>query len=366
MTSTGTDGKQWLTWASLLMLVACGEPAMVIGDRSDEQLGSVASELADPACFGRAPFTICLPAVPLTLLSIASPTTTTIDTDSSPMCSPIVSGGDACVLAGSIITIKSKLRATGSRPLVLIASLAIVASAPIDVGSHRGEHPETGAGADPAICATMAGVPPELERGGAGGSFFGRGGAGCVGGEPGDPVPVTGLRGGCAGQASDSIDGVGGHGGGAVMLIAARSILVDTDITASGEGGGQGGTILWAGGAGGGAGGMIVLDAPTVTVTGMLLANGGGGGEGTGAGEGNPGADPSDITAARGGNGGSFAGDGGDGAAGVIAGPGADGLCGQGRDGGGGTGGGGGGAGLIMAPASAALGARVSPPAMAI
>jgi hypothetical protein len=363
MTSRVSISTSSAGWVWLGLLVGCTEPPSVLdGGEGDLANTEVHAGLTEVACFGHAPFTICLPAEPTALRLIASTTTTTINTDSSPLCEPVVSGGSVCVLAGSVITIRSKLRATGTRPLVLIATRSIISSALIDVGSHRDEDPETGAGSNPPICATMAGTPPDSERGGAGGSFVGRGGFGGFGGEPGGTVPGTTLRGGCTGQAADSADGVGGHGGGAVLLIAGSSLHIDGDINAAGEGGGPGIGATWSGGAGGGAGGMIVFDAPIIEVTSLVLANGGGGGEGSGAGDGNPGADPSGIAPAAGGSGGSFAGDGGNGAAGVAAGTGADGLTGSGRDGGGGTGGGGGGAGVIKAPAHATLGTRVSPP----
>jgi hypothetical protein len=352
--------RQGASCAWLLVLVACGEPPDAVGN---DGLSEAISATTAPACFGRAPFTICLPSAPTTLLSIAAPTTTTINTNTSPLCAPIVSGGDVCVLAGSIITLKSKLRATGTRPLVLIANLAIVTNGVIDVGSRRHENTEMGAGADPAICATMGDVPPGPMGGGAGGSHLGRGGAGGgdFAGAPGEPVSGTTLRGGCPGHAGES-GSLGGHGGGAVMLIAVNSIRVDSDINAAGQGGDGGGSFQ-DGGGGGGAGGMIVLDAPSVIVTGMLLANGGGGGEGGEGGQG--GDDPFAITAASGGRSLRTGGDGGDGAAGVVAGPGADGLRASGRDDiGVGGGGGGGGAGVILAPANATLGTEVSPPAI--
>ncbi len=79
---------------------------------------------------------------------------TTIVTSDLSMCEAVTSGGDFCVLAGTDITVNTYLRATGSRPLVLIASGSITTTPHglIDVGSHRVrfQHvPEVGAGADP-------------------------------------------------------------------------------------------------------------------------------------------------------------------------------------------------------------------------
>ncbi len=322
-------------------------------------------------CYGTTSPTICLAAAPTAPLVIDM--ATTLDTGTSPLCVPTVSGGGGyCVIAATTITIDATLRATGPRPLVLIATNSIMVSANgvIDVGSHRVRapgSPESGAGADPASCG--AGTAPTNGGGGAGGSCAGNGGNGGdgnttanTGGTPGAAVGgVIELRGGCAGQDGEgaAIDrGVGGHGGGAVLLIAVSQIDIAGGIAAGGEGGG-GGQRHDAGGGGGGAGGMIVMDAQMKTFTGLLLANGGAGGEGSGSDVvGKDGADATTTTAALGGAGGvPGGGDGGDGSAGTIAGAGAEGAT-----GGAGGGGGGGGAGLIKAPSYTIIGADVSPP----
>jgi hypothetical protein len=319
-------------------------------------------------CFGTAPFTICLLEPPTTPLSIT--TAATINTATSPMCSAIASGGDYCVLVGTDITINAKLRATGSKPLVLLATNSITTSSVIDVGSHRGVTPETGAGADPALCV---GTAPVDGGGGAGGSFIGLGGVGgasarggSVGGMPVAAVAVTTLRGGCPGQSGNGDDpGARGHGGGAVLLIAGSAISLGDEILAGGEGG-TAGTNNTSGGGGGGAGGMIVLDAPNVTNSGnsLILANGGAGGQGSGENTpGGPGADSATITAASGGMGGAVNGGiGGNGSAGMQAGSGGPGAVGTIFNPGnlrGAGGGGGGGAGVIKSPMS--LGTNVSP-----
>jgi hypothetical protein len=58
--------------------------------------------------------------------------------------------------------------------LVASDSITITSGGTIDIGSHRGQTPEMGAG--PATCA--AGTPPNARGGGAGGSFAGIGGVG--------------------------------------------------------------------------------------------------------------------------------------------------------------------------------------------
>jgi hypothetical protein len=72
--------RQGTRCAGLLVLAACGESAYDhAGD--DVRLPEAVTAITEAACFGRAPFTICLPAAPTTLLSIAAPTTTIINTD---------------------------------------------------------------------------------------------------------------------------------------------------------------------------------------------------------------------------------------------------------------------------------------------
>jgi hypothetical protein len=320
-------------------------------------------------CFGSSRFAICLASAPTQPLTISSPIT--LDTTSSPLCSAFIGDGNYCVVAATRLAIDAGVRATGARPLVLLASdsIVIAAGATVDVGSRRARPtgaPETGAGADPAACDLGTGVDGFSSGGGAGGSFAGRGGpggsssGGAVGGTPGGVAgAITVLRGGCPGQsgAAELSSGPGGHGGGAVFLIAGTTIEVAGSINAGGEGGGGRAT---AGGGGGGSGGLIGFDAPMVTVTGTLVANGGGGGEGadgTGQASARDGADATAITEAVGRAGGvPTGGDGGNGSAGAIGGPGKAGGVGT-------TGGaGGGGAGLILVPVTANLTfAQVSP-----
>jgi hypothetical protein len=319
-------------------------------------------------CFGSF-LNICLESPPSAPLSIDE--VTLIDTGNSSLCATVTSGGDFCVLTGTTISITGALRATGPKPLVLIArdALTIGATGSIDVGSHRGADPETGANSDP-VGGCPAGTGPGARAGGAGGSFTGTGGNGGDGGnggnggQRGNPTagPITVMRGGCAGQDGDGTNrGARGRGGGAVLLIA-TSIDRSGTINAAGEGGGAG-TTNSSGGGGGGAGGMIVLDAMTITGSGLLLANGGGGGEGSGtATPGEVGADPTGTGAAAGGDSGTTnGGNGGDGSTGAAAGGGGSGLNGAGNPNPGGGGGGGGGAGLIRARTGQNLGSNVSP-----
>jgi hypothetical protein len=282
-------------------------------------------------CYGGGLATICPTTPPTDPLDTT--TAIEIDTSSAAACTQITQG--LCVIEATDITIEigGKVTGHGSRPLVLLATNAIVVRGTIDVAS-RTTASVVGAGAD-AGCAT--GTPPGACGGGYGGSFGTRGGDGGRGqnGSCGmtasmapPAVVATTVRGGCAGSAgSGPTPPAGGHGGGAVYLVAGSSImLVGATIDASG-GGGIGGLTATGGdgGGGGGAGGLVALDAPTVTLdaTTTIYANGGGGGGGAGTQtDGNPGGDPMQFNApAQGGFGGAgcgtcMGGQGGNGAAG--------------------------------------------------
>jgi hypothetical protein len=290
---------------------------------------------------------------------------TTIDTDASPRC--LASVRDACVIAGTSVSITANLTAIGARPLVILATETLHVTARISVASARGELPGAGAGID-----CIAGTAPEGLQGGPGGSFGTSGGAGGL--ASGDGVgpgaapataQVTSLRGGCAG--SDGVGetpGSGGDGGGSVVLIA-QALALDGRIDASGAGGGAAARL--AGGGGGGSGGLVVLDAATIALSNgaLVIANGGGGGEGaTSNKSGNRGDDATEPgQPAFGGSGSSpKGGNGGNGAfATEAARPGDNGgQCGRGPVGGGG---GGGGAGVIRVIPMQPLGGTVSPPA---
>jgi hypothetical protein len=315
---------------------------------------------------------ICFAATPTNTLAIND--VTTIDTGASTLCAVPKSAGDGyCVLLAKTITVDSTLRATGTKPLVLIANDSITSTsvdALIDVSSKRSGATELGAGYDPATCTPVTTGAPKNTGGGAGGSFTGKGGSGGgggpanSGGTPGDAVTaVTTLRGGCPGQDGADMGGTGGHGGGAVFLFAVNKIDFKGTINAGGESG-VGSAANGGGGGGAGAGGMIGFAAPMITVENGVIANGGGGGEGVSQGgtAGNNGNDAAGVSASDGGLGGSTSGgDGGSGSAGPAAGLGANGNNGVGSAAGGG--GGGGGAGLIKAPVTATFGAGVSPAA---
>ena len=296
-------------------------------------------------CFGTSTLAlVCLESLPSGELTIDA--AASIDTVASPRCVALRPGSsNVCVIAGDALTISAPVTVTGMRPLVLLSLGALTISETLDVASHRG-FPK-GAGGDGSPC--NAGVNPTGSGGGQAGSF------GSIGGDGGNSdgatdrgthgattTPAT-LRGGCIGADGAGSSTSQGHGGGAVLLIAG-TITVSGSINASGSPG-AGAPAGRRGGGGAGAGGMIVFDAPTITVSGPVYANGGGGGGGSSTGSaGAAGSEPPVVGGALGGIRGGSGGAGGVGSLG--AGAGGAGVSGTNNNDGGG--GGGGGAGVIL------------------
>src|ERR1051325_2501125 len=89
-----------------MAVVACGQVSHSEPDGNTMNL-----------CFGTNPVAVCLsdaPAVPLVISSA-----TTLNTENSSLCAK--TSAPYCVLAGTSISIDAPLRATGQRPLVLVA-----------------------------------------------------------------------------------------------------------------------------------------------------------------------------------------------------------------------------------------------------
>jgi len=287
-------------------------------------------------------------------------------------------GGSAPrVVVARTIDLKSMvtLRATGTRPLILVSWGDITVSGTIDVGSDT----ELGAGGNASDC-TVA-MPGEDNSdggggGGGGGGFGGAGGDGAEaangknggnGGNGGQSVVSPGFRGGCpganGGDGQSNLGGSAGNGGGAVYLLARKTLIVSGAVTAGGQGG-AGAQGDRSGGAGGGSGGMIGIEAETIQLNSgaVIAANGGGGGGGADedpADSGNPGR--ATTTAALGGAGdNSPAGDGGRGAAAALV---NGGIGATNSNSGGGGGGGGGGVGVVFEVSDSfqAPGALISP-----
>jgi len=348
-------------WLSLLGLAGCQWAFPLENVTPIEHDASVD---ANPAfCYHSTLASLCLPLAPTLPLVVVSGTTMDVMTDNT--CEayttedPSSTPESWCVLAATTIEIRGTLRATGMRPLVLVADGDLVVAGLVDVSSSNAG---TGAGANPPACVVTQAM---IRQGGHGGSFVGTGGTGGRSPIDQDPVAADSLRGGCRGAGggigSDGVaGGMGGIGGGAVQGLAHGAISIAGTINASG-GGGKGASTTNSGGGGAGAGGLIGLAGTsiTITATGAVFANGGGGGEGAGApGNGVNGGDPIMAQiAAIGGEGGAM--NGGPGGNGSVLAT----LEGQpgGIQGNGGGGGGGGGAGAIKLEPPATIVGKVSP-----
>jgi hypothetical protein len=205
-------------------------------------------------------------------------------------------GSKVAVYVARSMTIRAgqNLTVSGSLPLVFIALDAIDIAGTLngngqtDVAIAGGQEVRTvrskGAGPGGGSAGTALAA-------GAGGSYCGTGGAGAAesgavssgGARYGTPQIVP-LVGGSSGGAGD---GTPGSGGGAIQLVAGRSIVIETSgLVHVGAGGGAFGGISGQEASGGGSGGSILLESRAVTVAGTLAANGGGGGAGTSSGVG--------------------------------------------------------------------------------
>lgn len=256
-------------------------------------------------------------------------------------------GTQVRVLVYGRIDIGATLRVIGPLPLILIARDGIAVGGTLDVsavgalpgpaGRPGGRSPGAAA-AGPGSGRGGAHENTWEDGGGGGGGQCGTGGRGgdadptigtrARGGDGGgrtdavgDPETLRGGGGGGAGHGSDSLFGAGGAGGGAIQLSTRGAIFIGGSVLARGSSGSNGneGSGNDGAGGGGGAGGWILLEAPAVTVGGILDARGGDGGGGGGGGAGGAGGTSSSDGAAGGDDSGAFAnGGGGGGGAGCI------------------------------------------------
>jgi hypothetical protein len=210
----------------------------------------------------------------------------------------VQSGGYAILFADEFV-VQAPIKVTGSAPLIVAASEYASIDALIDV-SAVGRTAGPGAAVDNpgggGAGKSVVVVDLRVSSGGGGAGYGspgapgggnqtltppGAGGTTYDGGGPAGLL-VGGSRGGAGGLAT-SVSGAGGGGGGALQISAAMAITVGPSgvLKASG-GGGAGGLSAPRGGGGGGSGGEIVLEAPELTIAGVIAANGGGGGGGGG------------------------------------------------------------------------------------
>lgn len=227
-------------------------------------------------------------------------TDTTIDTSDAANCNGGIvtqtAGREICVLRYATIDIKATLRATGTRPLALVADDSLAVEGMVDVSAKAGV---TGAGGGAFAAGDRAGV--DFGGGGAGFRTVGGKGGNATsngGGGAGGPIVVpspqtTGFIGGTTAQGpttQQQLQGYAGPGaaGGAATLIACRGSVSITGTIAANGGGGRGGKDTatvgtnFVGATGGGSGGFVVIQGLQVSMTGKLYANGGGGGGGCG------------------------------------------------------------------------------------
>jgi hypothetical protein len=195
------------------------------------------------------------------------------------------------------LTISGTVDVNGSNALVIVSDGDVEISGSLSVASTGAPGP--GAWTAGGACEGGDGGTGQVNAGGlisvysSGGGGGGFGSAGARGGNVSGDISLTGgsaggttgnaaltpLRGGCPGGSGGDTSRFGG-GGGAVHIVSRTSITVQS-----------GGMIDAGGGAarppfigisstngGGGSGGAILLEAPTVTIEGILAANGAGGG----------------------------------------------------------------------------------------
>ena len=253
---------------------------------------------------------------------IATPGTYNVDTSTLMLSGPgIVAmganvGGVAVFSFGTIdIPNGATISVTGARPLRLVASGSLTMAGTVNGNgtdandnspSANAGGPGGGAGgADYTHAGGGAGgggMPADGNDGGGGGGFGGTGARGGVcssgtdcPGESGLPAPggvsygnldVGTVQAGSGGAGGCHVGG--GGGGGAIALVGA-SVTVTGVVNANGGGGAVGGGAC-GGGSGGGSGGAIIVHGDTVEVDGVLRAAGGEGGEGVCCGDGGGGA----------------------------------------------------------------------------
>ncbi|HTR52728.1 MAG TPA: hypothetical protein VMJ10_18565 [Kofleriaceae bacterium] len=204
-----------------------------------------------------------------------------------------ISSSGVAVFRFASLTISGTLTVLGSHPVALVANGTITVSANIDAsGSCIGVSAGPGgfdggeAGLDGSGASAGKGGASNNVFGGGGGGYGGVGGpgggntSGTSGGITSGNAQISALVGGSGGGGggATSSGGGGGGGGGAIQLASNKMVHVDAGINVGGCGGS--GPGAGGGGGGGGGGGAILIEAPTIEVSGTLAANGGGGGAG--------------------------------------------------------------------------------------
>lgn len=198
-------------------------------------------------------------------------------------------GPEVAVLVVNSLTVTAdhEVIVEGSRPLVIVSATTIdlkgklpiaagMTAAPtgsVSWGGLDGLGPGGGKAGTNATYSGGAGGGAFCSPGGRGGNDYTHNSGGPGGGVYGD-ANIVPLRGGSSGGLA-RLGKCSGAGGGAVQLVAAKSISIAGEVSAPGQGGCHG--LEW-GGSGGGAGGAVLIEAPEVSVTGVVAVNGGSGG----------------------------------------------------------------------------------------
>lgn len=179
------------------------------------------------------------------------------------------------------LAVGSTLRASGPRPLVLIATSGMEINGLIDV-TGRGDTPGPGGratmGAGPGSGQTPGGGAG-YGTAGANSGFPGYGEGGAIYGVQ-QLVPLLGgAPGGGSGPGGTTSPMPGGAGGGAVQLISCNALTIGYAGKVNAGGGGGPRTLSSSDiGSGGGSGGGVLIEALYVSIAGVIAANGGGGG----------------------------------------------------------------------------------------
>ena len=279
-----------------------------------------------------------------------------IDTDTDMGCSnsKVDQGAAApvaCVISADSISVPTGHHyVSGNNVLVLIAATTIDIQGTLDASGSPTTTPVLGSVCNNVSSGAFDGSSGGGGGGGAFGDTSGTGGAGgtvsAQGGAGASSInSVVVVRAGCPGaQGGTELPAMttsfGGTPGGAIYLIAGKSITVEATgvVLANGGGGGGGASNSdfdgGEGGGGGASGGLLGFDSAVVEIDGTVTADGGGGGGGGGVVAGSSGGTANGVAHGTGSTPGANGGDGG--ADMVVAG---DGIAASGDGGGGGAGG---------------------------
>lgn len=224
-----------------------------------------------------------------------------LDTSAALSCSNIVpqsNGPEICVYRASSVTIPANqtLRVVGTRALALVADRDLSVSgtidvsaetSPFEVGADVGAHGPGGGIESSGMVGSASdgsgtGGAGFRDAGGAGGDRSAPGGAANGGAATTNPALLTYVVGGSAPPRTGGIRS--GFAGGAIALISCRGTVSVTGIIDANGGGGSGGYLfnftVHVPAGGGGSGGTVVIQGMNAEIMGQLFANGGGGGAG--------------------------------------------------------------------------------------